>query len=484
MPLSPKKAVDAATHILNGPRIYESERLQWIRNALKNTNPTVEMPDKAPTVMKNLAVKARTNVLPLVLQTYTQSLRVDGYRSKTSAKKDGSDAPPWETWQANGLSSRQVGIHRSALAYGAAYCIVTPGSIPNPATGETQTRAKLQGVSARGLTAVYEDPINDDYPMMALYVDGPMLRLYDETSVYYIGVEKVPPRAGLAPQWYNQAPFGFTFIERRDHDLGVCPVVRFRDRKLLDDEDTFGIIEPLIPIQQRLDETVFGMLIAQFYAAFKQRYIIGWIPETEHEALKASASQLWTFKDGPQDVQVGELQETDLTRYLDAKNAAIRDIAAIAQLPAQSLGIDGIHNVSADALAGLESAKDRNSDLIAESLGESWKQTLQLAAHAEGDDASATDESAQIHWQDTTARSLAQSVDALGKMAATLDVPKRALWGRIPGVTQTDVQEWSKVADEANVMLQLQQTLAAQSAPAQTPPPASPPGNPPPQLPV
>jgi hypothetical protein len=115
-------------------------------------------------------------------------------------------------------------------------------------------------------------------------------------------------------------------------------------------------------------------------------------------------------------------------------------------------GIDGIHNVSADALAGLESAKDRNSE-IAESFGESWKQTLQLAAHAEGDEVSAQDATAQIHWQDTTARSLAQSVDALGKMAADArHVPKRALWGRVPGVTQTDVQEWSRLADQQDVV--------------------------------
>jgi hypothetical protein len=54
-----------------------------------------------------------------------------------------------------------------------------------------------------------------------------------------------------------------------------------------------------------------------------------------------------------------------------------------------------------------------------------------------------TDFTGADHWQDTTARSLAQSVDALGKLAQMLEVPKRALWGRIPGVTQTDVQEWS-----------------------------------------
>lgn len=448
--LSPKNAVDAASSILDGPRVYERNRLEIIRQALKSDTPTVEMPDKAPDVMKHLAAKARTNILPLVLETFTQSLRVDGYRS---AATPDTDLPPWETWLANGLSSRQIGVHRSAMAYGASYVIVTPG----------EPRARLQGASPLALTAVYEDPINDDYPMMGLYVDGPMLRLYDEEAVYFIGVEKVAPRAGLAPMWYQQqAPYGFTFIEAREHNMGVCPIVRFRDRKLLDGEDEFGIIEPLLPIQARIDETVFGLLTAQYFSAFKQRYIVGWIPQSEEDKLRASASQLWTFKDNPSQVNVGELTETDLTRYLTAKEAAMGDLAAVAQVPAQSLGIGGVKNISAEALASLQAGKDRKSDEIAESLGESWRQVLQLAAYAEGDFESAADTQAQVHWQDSTARSLAQTVDALGKMATMLGVPVRALWGRIPGITQTDVSEWERIADQADPLGGLSQLIDRQ----------------------
>jgi hypothetical protein len=32
--------------------------------------------------------------------------------------------------------------------------------------------------------------------------------------------------------------------------MGVCPVVRFRDRMLLEGDEQFGIIEPLIDIQR------------------------------------------------------------------------------------------------------------------------------------------------------------------------------------------------------------------------------------------
>lgn len=453
MPLSPKDAVDAATSILNGARVFERSRLERIRNALLPHTPTVEIPAKAPQVMRNLAAKSQTNFLPLVVDTFAQVLKVDGYRS---AKDPTNDAAPWQTWQANGLRARQVGVHRSVLSYGAAYVIVTPGD-PRPV---------LHAASPLALTAVYADPVNDDYPMLALYVDGPMLRLYDEESVYFIGMEKVPPRSGLIPDWwYQQYPWSFKFIERRDHGLGVCPVVRFRDRMLLDGESVFGIVEALIATQQRIDETNFGMLTAQYFSAFKQRYVIGWIPQSEQDLLMASASQLWTFKDSPSDVNIGELQETDLTRYIESKSSAIRDLAAIAQVPTQSLGIDGIHNVSAEALAGLEAGKDRKADEISDSLGESWRRVLQLAAHAEGDEENATDDTAQIHWQDATARSLAQTVDALGKMVTMLQVPPRALWGSIPGYTQTDVQEWEQVADRVDPMTALANVLAAQGSP-------------------
>jgi hypothetical protein len=453
MPFSPKDAVDAAWNIINGPRTYERPRLDNIRYALRSNaaDPTVEIPRKAPDIMRKLAVKSRTNVLPLVLDVFSQVMRVDGYRS---ASNPDTDAPPWQTWQANRLMSRQVGVHRSALAYGASYVIVTPGA-PRP---------KLQGVSPRRLTAVYEDPVNDDYPMMALYVDGPMVRLYDETSVYYIGIEKIAPRSGLVPDWwYTETPLsGYQFIERRDHNLGVCPVVRFRDRMLLDGEEVFGIIEPLLSMQQRIDETVFGLLTAQYFAAFKQRYIVGWIPQNESEALRASSAEFWAFKDDT--VKVGELTETDLTRYLDSKDSAIGDLAAVAQIPAQALGSQKVHNISAEALAALQDGKDRKTDEITDSFGESWKQVLQLSAHAEGDIENATDDTAQVHWQDGTARSLAQTVDALGKMAALLDVPKQALWGRIPGVNQTDVQEWKEIAQQGDALGNLTALLNAQSS--------------------
>jgi hypothetical protein len=67
-------------------------------------------------------------------------------------------------------------------------------------------------------------------------------------------------------------------------------------------------------------------------------------------------------------------------------------------------------------------------------------------------------------------RSLSQAVDALGKAAQMLFVPPSALWGRIPGVEKSDVQEWKEIAEKGDPVTKLQAELARQAAPTQTTP--------------
>jgi hypothetical protein len=432
--LSKKDALDAAQYIMNGPRADEAGRLNLIAASLKPRTPTVTLPREATPTMARLAAKSQTNYLPLVLDTLAQVMKVEGYRAKGAS----DNAKPWANWQRNSLDARQSGITRSALAYGASYATILPGD----------TGPVITGVSARAMTALYQDPSRDDWPMLALQVDGNLVKLFDEEQVYYLGQQN-DPRSGLvAPLLQSR---GLEFIEARPHGMPFCPVARFRDRMLLEGEEQYGIIEPIITIQHRIDETTFGMMVAQFFSAFRQRYIIGWMPESEAEELKASASQLWTFSS--ENVKAGDFAETDLTRYLESKNSGVRDMAAISQVPAQSLGVDGINNVSAEALASLEAGKDRKADEITTSLGETWELVLRAAAYIEGDEESAADFSAQIRWKNATARSLAQTVDALGKMAQMLGVPVEAVWERIPDVSETDIINWKRLRKESQAGL-------------------------------
>jgi hypothetical protein len=47
--------------------------------------------------------------------------------------------------------------------------------------------------------------------------------------------------------------------------------------------------------------------------------------------------------------------------YIESKQSAVRDMAAIGQMPAQNLGVDALSNISEATLAGLETGKKRKT---------------------------------------------------------------------------------------------------------------------------
>jgi hypothetical protein len=133
----------------------------------------------------------------------------------------------------------------------------------------------------------------------------------------------------------------------------------------------------------------------------------------------------------------------------------------VSQVPPHNL-VGQMVNLSAEALVAAEVGHTRKIDDRETSFGESWEQTLRLAGAYEGIEVS---EAAQIRWKDSEARSLSQTVDALGKMATMLKVPPQVLWSRIPGVTDQDVADWRAELVSTDPVAQLISELERQVAP-------------------
>lgn len=464
-------AIDAAREMLQGPRAYEAPRLELLDAALKPWTTeqalrsleirglTSTQIQGALSALVGLARKSQTNFLPLVLDAFGQSMKVDNYLTNVKSHpltgfRTGDQAGPWQWWQRNRMDAVQTGVHRAALQYGASYVTVLPSLRP----GDDETAVYLRGASPRQMTAVYGEPlewdprqggpVDDAWPIMALEMKGALIRLYDEEAVHFLGVKNVPTSAlgWRDPSYINAS--NFEFIEARAHGVGVCPIVRYRDRVLLDGEEQFGIIEPLLAIQQRLDETTYQMLVAQYWSAFRQRYVMGWIPKDQADALRQAVSDTWFFKDP--NVKVGTFEATAMQNYIDSKESGLRDLSAIGQLSPQQLGLQGISNISEASLAALEAGKDRKGDEIATSFGESHEQVMRTCAHITGDVEAAKDFGSEVIWRESTARSLAQTVDALGKMATMLGVPEEILWEDIPGWTKQKVERALAARDAAD----------------------------------
>lgn len=381
-----------------------------------------------------IAKMSQTPFLGLVLDTYGQSLKVENYFSDGSVQ-----ARSWRHWQANRMDARQTGLHRAALQYGTAYASVLPSSSGGARIGVHSPRRLVARYGEDMAWPHSGDAVQTEFPIIAMVTDeNGHLCLYDEEKVYFFGVENRPKDPSGWSQKYFLTPENLPFIEYREHGVNVTPIVRYQDRMMADGEETNGIIEHLLALSERIDRTNYEQGVAQYWAAFKQRYVTGWAPKSEYEAMRQAVSDTWTFAN--KDVKVGQFDETDLTQYIKARESSVRDFAAVAQVPAQSLGANAISNISADGLAALETSKDRKASEIQTSLGESHEQMLRLCAHIAGDEEEAADFASEVKWAETSARSFAQTVDGLGKIATMLGVPADELWSDIPGWTHERVK--------------------------------------------
>jgi len=409
------------------------------------------MPKGAKQEYLHLAKRAITNWTPLVPDTYSKGLFVDGFRPANAA----DNAAPWSYWQANGMDARQNVVHRGALEYGTSYTLILPGTL------QSRRVPVMRPLSPLRSAAWYRDE-DDEFPEIGLRrkgetIDGTrLIELYDKTSVYTFAKPKD------SDNWLLGG------VE--EHGLGVTPFVRFRDRL---DGEAVGVVKPLINLNDRVNEVVFATLVALQYASFRQRWATGLaIPEDDDgnplEPFQAAVDRLWIADS--EGARFGDFAQTEVQGHLSIYDSTVRTLAAVAQISPNILTGDLV-NLSAEALAQMESQTQGKISEYETIFGESWESAFRLAALAAGDTAAANDTSAQVRWRDTEARSLAQTVDALGKMAQMLQVPVEALWEKIPGITDQDVTYWRSLRESQDVLGALVGDFQRQTAPtiAETP---------------
>jgi SPP1 Gp6-like portal protein len=445
------------------------------------------VPRDAPAEVRELARTARINLIAIVINSLVQSLYVDNIRvSDSGPARPPADptAPPdpnlddpdkaiepiWQAWQRNRFDRVQGGLYRAVFQYGHGYTVITPGE-PTPV---------MRAVSPRRMTALYDDDA-PDFPVMAMEWRkgrGNFYRLYAEDDAGDVGVYTLG---------YDPEKKRFALLKIARLDLTYVPVIRHIPNEDLDTDDepiavratgsaqnttvsvlTAGEVAPLMTLQDQTDITSFALKSAEWYSAFRQRYIKGWTPEDRAAKMRSAASQLWTFEEHPDDIALGEFSQTDLTGFLASREAVLKYAATLSETPVHEL-IGELVNLSAEALAAAEAGRDRKIELAKTSLGESIEQQSQVVGDLMGVD---VPDDIETVWRDTSARAFGAVVDGLGKIAQMLNVPAEMLWDRIPGTTRQDVERWKARAAQGDSLGQLTSLLNAQAGGAG--------GNPPP----
>ena len=468
---------------LHATHLRELEELDVLRRYVtgKQAMPLV-IPRDAPREVSEMARISRINIIGIVVNALVESLFVDNLRA-VDAGTDDADVPEltpeqiaaagepesdaehavseiWRVWQSNKLDRGQSGLYRAVFTYGWAYMVVTAGT-PSPV---------VRPVSLRSITALYGD--DPDWPVYALEKrKRGRWTLYDETHAYTLGRDDKGE---------------FSVIGEAEHGLTYTPVIRYVDAEDLDldDEPDFspapyargvqssivaGQVAPLMTLQDQADVTTFGLRAAEWYTAFRQRWIVGWTPETRAAKVAAGASQMWTFDADPDEVKLGEFAETTLDGYLRSRDATARFAATLSQTPVHEL-IGELVNLSAEALAAAEAGRDRKVDLRKTGNGESHEQMAGAVGDLLGLD---VPDDIEVVWRDTSARAFGAIVDGLGKLAQMLGVPPEALWERIPGATRQEIKRWKQLAEQGDSMASLTRLLDQQAG-GGTPPTGAP----------
>lgn len=471
--LSPAQLSEAIQDLLLPSWQEDQDRFDEIANWLKGDVLAIHLPKGVGTEFELLRKQSKFNVLKLVVKQLVQDLIVDGYRSIPAAGLPASadNAPIWGmVWQPNRMDARQRMPYTAAAKFGRSYATVVPGTQQRPDGAEANGGYSLVDVatpvvtpySPRQLVACYDDELNDEWPYLAMRLGkgrpakagvdpdvGARLRVFDTEFVYDVEKEK----AGSSAQW--------AITEVAEHGMGVVPVVRYLDEWDCD-EMPEGKVWPLLAAQQQLDQTSFSILLIQNFASWRQRWIAGL--EEEDPGFRARIDAVW--KSTSPDTKFGEFSASDPTPLLRSREAELQFISAVAQVaPHQLVLAAGIANISADALVALQTSHDHDVVDHQLSFGESNEQLLRLGGLAIAHTPEATEEqralglaawydrSAQVVWRDTTPRSLAQVADALGKLAVQLEIPPEALWEKIPGVTQQDIERWSALRERRDQRL-------------------------------
>lgn len=406
------------------------------------------------TELEDLRARSISNWMPLLVNLPQQISYVDGYRRGASLSKAATSdsirfSPEYACWQENRMDARQATIYRASLTYGQSFVLVN--------TTHKSNRTKVDILPTRQTVAYFDDPVNDIRPRWVLSIvssardeNTPGLAVFwDETNRYELHLnDKHEFRAHG-----NPVPHGLT----------GCPVVRYTCGPADDEGRAVGVLNTTIySLQDRLNQACFSTNVTADSGAFKVRTASGLEVQYKHDPITGeelvgpdgnpipvpiTISQAKLLISESPDTKFSQLDETPISGYLLNEDQATKNLAAIAQFPLHAL-MGSVSNLSAEALAALETQFFRLVQSYQTSWGESHEELFRLMAEALGDAAGTNSYGGEVRWRDMESKSFAAVMDGLGKAAEMLDVPRRGLWSFIPGLTSGDIQDLEVLREE------------------------------------
>lgn len=398
--------------------------------------PHIPERQKYRTTLERLLRESRSNWMKLVVDVPVERLTLQGFHWAPDVAAEADlkmlERESWGFFEDNDLEVGAEQIHQESILQGVSYALVAPGDGGPLITPEHPGQAIVacSPENRRARLAGWKRWLDDSGLLFAtLYLPGVVVKLQSDRKPEYGSKVRWVPRVSEGDDYEVSNPFE------------SVPLVPFVNQPRM--MAPFGVsdIDDLTDTQDRINETLFGRLVASQFAAFRQRYIIGMEvrrdPETGEpvKEFDPGASELWAI--GNPNAKAGEFEATDLGPYIDSVESDIQHLAAQSRTPPHYLlGQSG-------AFPSGESLKSTETGLVAKVVQRQryftapWREVMRLAHLAQGRELPVLP---SIQWQDPEARTLGELTDSLQKMRA-LEVPLEVLWAKW-GATPREVAEW------------------------------------------
>lgn len=367
--------------------------------------------------------ESESNWCELVVRAVAERMKVTGFRFA-----DGGGDRAWAIWQASHMDADARLVQRDALVTSSSCVLVQPDA-DNPT----------------GVAITAESP----FESCVLYVPGSRRRRAAGFKRFASSPGKTTDVLVLPDVIATWHP------DEDDPELAPNPAGEVGMIEIVPQPVTSGWprseLKAAIPIQDRINTTLFARGVAADYGAFRQIHVAGLrmarqtiTSEDGTETVKA----VRPFNVGPDRLLVsedpatkfGSFPEATLRGYIDAIEQDVRTLAAITSTPAHYL-LGEMINLSADAIKAAEAGLTAKIGDRALFIGEAWEEVMRTALRMTGDPAAA-DVAAEVVWADFQTRSDAQLADALSKLgSAPINIPQVVLWERY-GATQQEVERW------------------------------------------
>jgi hypothetical protein len=332
---------------------------------------------------RQLITRAELPVLNVVIRAATDRLQVDGI----SLAEEPQDHL-WTWWQKNSLDARQAQIYTDSLTYGDGYMLVTAGDDGIPK------------FTAESPLAMYveHDPLNPMGVTVAAKQVGDRAWLYTDTHIFAFVKQNRPQK------WVMAGP-------PIEHAAGVCPLIRFPNR--LDSSGrSMSEVQECLPIQRRINQTVFSRLLLEASASWRQRWVAGIEVDKDEEGkpvppFRMGVDKLLVAPDS--DTSFGEFSASTTEDLQAAVEQDIRHIAVVTSTPSTMFGVSSISNISSESLAALEGGLSRKVAIKQGNFGESLEYAMQIGGRMMG---VAVPDTIEVDWRDLEISSMSQRSNA------------------------------------------------------------------------